>query len=792
MSGNVHEWTSDWSDESKTRQTVRSASWMNAPGGFFLSSARTFPAAVSNGDTVGLRAVLDLNLEANEKPALPVAASPPSNPLPVEPASDPAEATTESPYENSLGMRFAPVPITGGPSDGKLILFSIWEARVSDYRAFTDSNPQIKLRNIPFAEDDSHSAIGISYDYAVAFCEWLTRSETEKGNLADGQHYRLPTDHEWSCAVGIGEMEDPVATPASKDKALERHFPWGDTWPPPNGAANWYGEENAGLGLFGEPRDHMENYTDGYRFTAPVDSMEVGRFGLYHTAGNASEWTSDWSDETRALRTTRSLGWSFIPNISIMSSRGRTPTNANNYALGFRAVLDLNRDAPEPGTSTAAEKMPANAPETADQETTGAMDTAPASPLASVPGLEPRLTAYLQFRQKLIGDLSEKYLGALQGRFDAAIASGDLALAKAFESEKASVEALRSSLVELDQDPFASISSSSTLNPLPEGTPPGLSELRTIWIGEREKISTQLSSNLVQSLHALEVELTKAADLENATKVSEFKASIELKPPPSPQASPDAPVLPSPKATPSIEPFENSLGMKFVPIPVSGSTILLCIHETTVENYRKFLRDNRDRSWPEPTYRLRDQHAATLMTWLDATAFCEWLTEKERRNGTISEQDSYTLPSLLELQTAVGIVGSHDSTTGRTSYARKYLWGDDWPIPRVVGNLFGEETVGEVNSNRPPITGYNDGEPQVAEVGSYEPNEFGIYDLIGNVWEYCSDWFNDDEVSRVVFGSAWQSNEERTLRAGFRSFAEPAMRSTVNGFRVVLRRSPES
>ncbi|MDF1823922.1 MAG: bifunctional serine/threonine-protein kinase/formylglycine-generating enzyme family protein [Verrucomicrobiales bacterium] len=706
----------------------------------------------------------------------------------------PAGATIDQPFENSLGMRFVPVPITGGISDGKHILFSIWETRVQDYRVFLDANPEVEKLTPRFPQGDDHPAVMTEYRSAESFCHWLTASELAMGNLSEGQHYRIPTDHEWSCAIGIGELENPGATPASKDKAISRVWPWGDTWPPPQGTINLYGEENAGLGLHGKPKDHLKNYADDYRFTAPVDALVTNRFGLFHLSGNVLEWTSDWNDESKSRRVARSAAWLNTPGGFFMSSaRSFLPETAKGDAIGFRVVLDLNTAAPVQDAGTAAGNAPPNPPEATSATGTATMEVAPTvSPLSTVPGLEQRLVQYLEYRQNLIGGLSEKYLGALESRFEAAIAAGDLTLATSFESEKNAVTNLQASLLELNKDPFSSITSSSTLDPLPSGSPAGLVDLRGIWTSERSKLSAQLTSNLVQSLQALEIELTKASDLENASKVKALKdsmnqnASAPASSPPPEENSPDA------GTTAEVKTFENSLGMQFRSLEVAGETIMLSVYETTVANYRKFLRSNRDVNWTEPNYRLRDKQAATLMSWFDAQAFCEWLTEEEREKQIIGENDAYTLPEVLELRTATGLVQSYDKETDKTTLSSKYLWGNEWPIPRVVGNLYGEEDLENASPQKPPLKGYNDGETIIAEVGSYDPTPSGFYDLIGNAGEWCLDWFNEDEVNKCVFGGSYSTNSEARLRSAFRLFQEPNRRSTAHGFRVVLRQNVET
>ena len=56
-----------------------------------------------------------------------------------------------------------------------------------------------------FDQTDDHPVVGVSWYDAKAFCEWLTLRERAAGRLPPDREYRLPTDHEWSVAVGLDE-----------------------------------------------------------------------------------------------------------------------------------------------------------------------------------------------------------------------------------------------------------------------------------------------------------------------------------------------------------------------------------------------------------------------------------------------------------------------------------------------------------------------------------------------------------------------------------------------------------
>ena len=177
------------------------------------------------------------------------------------------KATKDQPFVNLLGMKFVPVKITGGPNAGQQVLFNVWETRVQDYRKYAEANNVVNGEwNTPgFAQGDDHPVVNVSWDDATEFCKWLTKSDRNNGEIHSTAKYRLPTDHEWSCAVGIGEREDAKATPAHKSLNISDVYPWGTQWPPPKGAGNY----------------SRQLEVDDYDRTSPV-----GSFSAIHEIGH--------------------------------------------------------------------------------------------------------------------------------------------------------------------------------------------------------------------------------------------------------------------------------------------------------------------------------------------------------------------------------------------------------------------------------------------------------------------------------------------------------------------------
>lgn len=253
------------------------------------------------------------------------------------------------------------------------------------------------------------------------------------------------------------------------------------------------------------------------------------------------------------------------------------------------------------------------------------------------------------------------------------------------------------------------------------------------------------------------------------------------------------------------EPWKNSLGMKFVPVP--GTEVLFCIWHTRVQDFEAFVKateydatadmisqradgmKRRGDTWRSPGIAQGPTHPVCGLNWDDAKAFADWLTEKERKEGKLKAGQSYRLPQDWEWSVAVGL---NEARAGLPSEKHKgiagvYPWGTEWPPLAGAGNFAGEESK---DDDWPPklevIPGYRDGYPRTSPVGSFSPNKFGLYDMSGNLWQWCEDWFNGDQKVRVVRGGSWDLGYQAYLLSSFRHAYRPDARYDRNGFRVVL------
>ena len=233
------------------------------------------------------------------------------------------------------------------------------------------------------------------------------------------------------------------------------------------------------------------------------------------------------------------------------------------------------------------------------------------------------------------------------------------------------------------------------------------------------------------------------------------------------------------------EPWENSLGMKFVPV----GEILVGIWATRVADYDAFCTTTK-RARPAPDFAQDGTHPVVKVSWEDATAFCEWLTAQELAAGQIEEGQSYRLPTDLEWSAADGLPDEGRSTPQeRDGKARDFPWGKQWPPPAGAGNF--ADSSGRRSS---AIPGYHDGFPQTSPVGSFPANRLGLFDMSGNVWQWCRDSYKGGASGSrdwgVLRGGSWGTALASELRSSYRNVVDRGERDVIYGFRCVL--VPES
>jgi formylglycine-generating enzyme required for sulfatase activity len=264
-----------------------------------------------------------------------------------------AVVPTDVPVTNSQGIKFVPAGTPG-------VLFSVWDVRVSDYSEFVHETGQNWFKP-DFAQTDNDPVVKVSWDDAEAYCAWLTKNEKDAGKLASSREYRLPTDAEWSAAIGLKETE---GTPAEKSNRNLKIFPWGTQKTPPSGAGNYAGEEQEKT--TGLAPDFLIGYKDDFIFTSPVGSFSANAFGLYDMGGNVWQWCQDKNDPHAEARVARGGAWSDSVTANMASSQ-RLAADANTRAqtIGFRVVQAVDPHAPSRDTPG-----PAPAP-------TGSTDSAP-------------------------------------------------------------------------------------------------------------------------------------------------------------------------------------------------------------------------------------------------------------------------------------------------------------------------------------------------------------------------------------------------------------------------------
>jgi formylglycine-generating enzyme required for sulfatase activity len=232
-------------------------------------------------------------------------------------------------------MRFMPV-------EGTEVQFCIWPTRVQDYGAYAAATPGVDTswkdpvyEGVPVTPGPTHPVVNVSWDDAKAFCQWLTQKDRKNGNIGPKAEYRLPTDLEWSAAVGL--KGEKGATPKDRDEKVPGVYPWGQAWPPPPGSGNF---ADTTFKRSFPKLNSIEGYDDGYATTSPVGAYPALANGLYDLSGNVWEWCEDRYDEDRNFRVLRGGSWDDnVPPYLLSSSRINVGPGRRDSSFGFRVVL---------------------------------------------------------------------------------------------------------------------------------------------------------------------------------------------------------------------------------------------------------------------------------------------------------------------------------------------------------------------------------------------------------------------------------------------------------------------
>jgi formylglycine-generating enzyme required for sulfatase activity len=202
-------------------------------------------------------------------------------------------------------------------------------------------------------------------------------------------------------------------------------------------------------------------------------------------------------------------------------------------------------------------------------------------------------------------------------------------------------------------------------------------------------------------------------------------------------------------------------------------------HEVTNRQYRQFKSRHSSKDYKGHT--LDDDNQPTVyVSWNHARDYVKWLNSRYTGSG------KFRLPTEAEWEYAA-----------RAGTSTSRFWGDN---PNSACRC---ASVRDQSAKRewPEWTVHNcdDGYLTTAPVGSFEPNPWGLYDMLGNVWEWTGDWYGKKYYNtsprmnpkgpssgsrRVLRGGSWR-DLPRGVRSAYRSRLEPGNRNNNLGFRLL-------
>jgi len=208
-------------------------------------------------------------------------------------------------------------------------------------------------------------------------------------------------------------------------------------------------------------------------------------------------------------------------------------------------------------------------------------------------------------------------------------------------------------------------------------------------------------------------------------------------------------------------------------------------YEATFNEYDAFC-EATGRSKPKDEGWGRGTRPVINVSWWDAIAYCNWLSEKEKLPKAYDDKGNFLDNNERITTDPSNVVGYRLPTEAEWEYAAKG----------------GKKSMGYKysGSNSPDSVAWYDWNSgnKTQEVGKKAPNELGLYDMSGNVWEWCSDWWDSSYYSkspttnpysstagsaRVGRGGSWNYDATR-VRVARRGYSSPPDTRYYLGFRI--------
>jgi formylglycine-generating enzyme required for sulfatase activity len=228
-----------------------------------------------------------------------------------------------------------------------------------------------------------------------------------------------------------------------------------------------------------------------------------------------------------------------------------------------------------------------------------------------------------------------------------------------------------------------------------------------------------------------------------------------------------------------------------------GRPFYMGVREVTNKEFKEFLADHNSGEYKGQRL-AQDDHPVVQLTWEQAALFCNWLSAKDslppvyvqKENALVAAEPiaaGYRLPTEAEWEYCARVT--------QNQALLKYPWGDLFPPSSPSANY---ADISAKDLLPVYLENYNDGYPVTAPAAKFKPNSLQLYDMGGNVAEWCHDFYTiytyntnitDIDPSgprqgkhHVVKGASWKSATISTLRLAFRDYSD-GKRADL-GFRI--------